>query len=80
MPNLLVGEQRMDATWGRGRFRREIWDDKLNPMNDWWAAYAPSEEEMEASAAGYDFKDPKAWLEVSFRNRTPILFVPVRCH
>eukprot|EP00600_Ochromonadales_sp_CCMP1393_P004728 CAMPEP_0174960084 /NCGR_PEP_ID=MMETSP0004_2-20121128/3520_1 /TAXON_ID=420556 /ORGANISM="Ochromonas sp., Strain CCMP1393" /LENGTH=149 /DNA_ID=CAMNT_0016208443 /DNA_START=204 /DNA_END=653 /DNA_ORIENTATION=- len=58
-----VLEQRMDATWGRAKFRTEVWEDDVNPLDEWWTAYAPSEEEIEAAAAGYDFKDPKGWFE-----------------
>lgn len=65
VPNVQFWDQRMDATWGRGKFRVEIWEDVVNPVNDWWSAYAPSEEEIEAASAGYDFKDPKGWLAVS---------------
>lgn len=54
----------MDASWGRGKFREEVWNDKANPSNDWWEAYAPSEEEIEAAEAGYDFSNPKDWFEV----------------
>ena len=57
-------EQSMDATWGRGKFRTEVWAGDVNPMNDWWMAYAPSPEEVDAAAQGFNFKDPKAWLEV----------------
>lgn len=35
----------------------------MNPLDDWWEAYAPSQEESEAMKAGFDFKNPKAWLE-----------------
>ena len=62
--NMRFLEQRMDATWGRGKFREEIWNDKVNPCNDWWLAFTPSQEEAEASNAGYDFSDPKGWCEV----------------
>lgn len=57
-------DQRMDASWGRGKFRTEVWEDDVNPVNDWWKAYAPTEEEIEAAAAGYDFQNPKEWFEV----------------
>jgi len=65
MTNLELLEQRMDATWGRGKYRTEVWDDDMNPVSDWWTAYAPSEEQIEAAAAGYDFKDSASWLKVS---------------
>jgi len=62
-PNMKWLDQRMDATWGRGKFRTEVWEDNVNPMNDWWETYAPSEEEIEAISQGYDFGNPKAWFE-----------------
>ena len=46
-------------------YRSEVWEDQVNPLNDWWEGFAPSQEEAEAMAAGYDFANPKAWLEVS---------------
>jgi hypothetical protein len=58
-------EQRMDATWGRGKYRTEVWEDDVNPVDFWWKAYEPSREEWEALAAGYDFNDGKKWLEVT---------------
>jgi hypothetical protein len=64
LPNMEILNQRMDASWGRGKFRTEVWDDNVNPMNDWWTAYAPSDEQIEACAQGYDFKNPQAWFEV----------------
>lgn len=54
----------MDATWGRGKYRTEVWEDDVNPVDFWWEAYEPSVEEAQAAAAGYDFGDPKGWLEV----------------
>ena len=35
----------------------------MNPLDNWWEAYAPSQEESEAMKAGFDFKDPKTWFE-----------------
>jgi hypothetical protein len=61
--NPLFYEQKMDAAWGRGKFRSEIWEDKVNPKNDWWTAYLPSQEEIQASKAGFDFKDPESWCK-----------------
>lgn len=55
--------QSMDATWGRGKYRSEVWDDNPNPVNYWWEIYAPSEEEQEAADCLYDFANPKAWFE-----------------
>lgn len=63
VPNPLILDQRMDATWGRGKFRSEVWDDDPNPLNDWWEVYSPSDEVVEAIALGFDFKDPKGWCE-----------------
>jgi hypothetical protein len=57
--------QKMDATWGRGKFREEVWEDRGNPENFWWEAYMPSQQEIEAFNAGFDFEDPKKWFEVS---------------
>lgn len=64
MMNEKLKLQRMSATWGRGRFRTEVWDDDVNPINNWWEAYAPSQEQLEAMAAGYDFSDSKSYFEV----------------
>lgn len=64
VPNVLLFEQRMDATWGRGKMRSEVWEDEPNPLNSWWEAYKPSEETVEAMNLGFDFEDPKGWLEV----------------
>jgi hypothetical protein len=41
-----------------------VWEGDVNPVDFWWKAYEPSEEEWEAMAAGYDFDDGKKWLEV----------------
>jgi hypothetical protein len=64
VPNLQLLEQRMDSTWGRGKYRAEIWDGNDNPLTNWWESYTPSEETMEAIALGFDFTNPKEWLEV----------------
>jgi len=64
MINLELLEQRMDATWGRGKYRTEVWVDDMNPVSDWWTSYAPSDEQIEAAAAGYDFKDSTSLLKV----------------
>lgn len=61
--NPLFFDQKMDAAWGRGKYRTEIWNDNVNPMNDWWTAYAPSEEEIAASQAGFDFSDAEGWCK-----------------
>jgi hypothetical protein len=59
-------EQSMDASWGRGKFRTEVWAGDVNPSNDWWIAYQPSVEEVEASLQGYSFKNPKEFFEVRY--------------
>ncbi len=64
LPNMEILDQKMDATWGRGKFRSEVWEDDVNPLNNWWTAYEPSEEQAEAAEMGYDFKNPQAWFEV----------------
>ena len=56
--------ERMEATWGRGKFREEIWNDIVNPVNDWWLKYAPSEEEIEAIELGYEISNPQKYFEV----------------
>lgn len=61
--NMELLSQGMNAQWGRARFRTEIWNDDVNPVNDWWTAYAPSEEEIEAAKEGFDFTDVKGWCE-----------------
>jgi hypothetical protein len=45
-------DQQMDSSWGRGKFRTEVWNDDVNPVNRWWEAYGPSDEEVEAAAQG----------------------------
>lgn len=55
--------QKMDATWGKAKYRTEIWNDDVNPVNDWWKNYAPSSEEIEAAKGGFDFKNVKGWCE-----------------
>ena len=62
MTNMKRLEQRMDATWGRGKFRTEVWEGNVNPMNFWWEAYYFSDEEREALLAGYDMSDPAEWF------------------
>eukprot|EP00596_Hydrurales_sp_CCMP1899_P010890 CAMPEP_0119041800 /NCGR_PEP_ID=MMETSP1177-20130426/13713_1 /TAXON_ID=2985 /ORGANISM="Ochromonas sp, Strain CCMP1899" /LENGTH=148 /DNA_ID=CAMNT_0007008127 /DNA_START=309 /DNA_END=755 /DNA_ORIENTATION=+ len=56
-------EQGMDATWGRGKMRTEVWEGDVNPANDWWRAYEPSEEEVVAAGKGYNFSNPKKYFE-----------------
>ena len=43
----------------------QVWNDNVNPLNNWWTAFAPSEEQQEAAAQGYDFKNPQAYFEVN---------------
>lgn len=62
--NPMLEDLKMDASWGRGKFRDEIWEDQLSPLNEWWRAYEPSDEEYEAIALGYDFTNAKQWFEV----------------
>ena len=64
MSNLARYIEKMDAAWGRGKYRSEVWLDDVNPKNSWHLNYAPSKEEREASQQGYDFQDPKSWFEV----------------
>lgn len=66
-------DQAMDATWGRGKFRTEVWDGDVNPINDWWTAYAPSAEEVSAASMGFNFREPKAWFEVSSKAIYPYI-------
>lgn len=63
VPNPLFFDQKMDAAWGRGKFRTEIWEDNVNPLNDWYNAYTPSDEEIQAAHAGFDFSDPEGWCK-----------------
>ena len=56
-------DQRMDATWGRGKFRTEVWEGETNPVNNWWEIFQPSDEEIEAANAGYNFVDPEAYFK-----------------
>lgn len=74
-PNPKLLEQSMDASWGRGKFRTEVWDDNVNPLNNWWEAFEPSEEEVEAAAFGFDFTDIPGWCKVSHMPLTGILLM-----
>lgn len=67
-PNPAFLDQKMDAAWGRGKFRTEVWDDDVNPITDWWSNYAPSEDEIQAAKAGFDFKNPQGWCEANGLN------------
>jgi hypothetical protein len=55
--------QFMDASWGRGKFRTEVWEDDVNPADNWWEVYAPSVEEQEAANAGFSFADVESWCK-----------------
>ena len=48
LPNFRRLDQSMDAAWGRGKYRREIWEDDVNPITDWTVSFEPSEEEIDA--------------------------------
>ena len=48
LPNFRRLDQSMDAAWGRGKYRREIWEDDVNPIVDWTVSFEPSEEEIDA--------------------------------
>ncbi|RYH00623.1 hypothetical protein EON65_49005 [archaeon] len=74
MPNLGQLEQRMDATWGRGKFREEIWEDKGSPVNEWWVAFTPSEEQLQAAAQGFDFTNVEEWCKVRLNIAYPLIF------
>jgi hypothetical protein len=63
MPNFSRKDQVMDATWGRGKFRTEVWEMDINPINKWWQKFEPSFEEIDALEAGYDFDDPEGWFK-----------------
>ena len=70
-------EQAMDASWGRGKFRTEVWEGDVNPINEWWAAYSPSAEEIVAAKQGFNFRDAKGWFEVRIVISTFIQLFPV---
>lgn len=74
--NPMLEDLKMDASWGRGKFRDEIWEDQLSPLNEWWRAYEPSDEEYEAIALGYDFTNAKQWFEVRTAKELPPLPSP----
>jgi len=62
-PNVKLLNERMDATWGRGKFRAEVWSGQDNPEDDWTSKYAPSEEEIEAMLYGFDFTNPRQYFK-----------------
>lgn len=53
----------MDATWGRGKYRSEVWEDDVNPKTNWWEVYTQSDEETEAFHSGYDFSNPEEYFK-----------------
>jgi hypothetical protein len=53
----------MNASWGKAKFRTEVWDDDVNPSDDWWRVYAPSEEEIDAALANFSFGEVEQWCE-----------------
>lgn len=59
-------KQKADASYIRAELRNPDYmgTDMQNPLpqTKWWEAYYPSEEEIEAAAAGYDFANPEKWL------------------
>ena len=63
VPNPLFLDQRMDAAWGRGKYRTEIWNDNVNPLNDWYNAYTFSQDEIDAIQGGFNFQDPEGWCK-----------------
>lgn len=64
--NPLRLKQHADASYARAPGRPENYLDKdfQNPLKEteWWMAYTPSQEEIEAAAAGFDFSNPEKWL------------------
>jgi alanine dehydrogenase len=40
---------------GRGKYRTEIWNDDVNPVNQWWRTYEPSEEEVDLMVGNQTF-------------------------
>jgi hypothetical protein len=55
--------EKMDAAWGRGKFRSEVWEDDVNPLNNWSKNYEITAEQLEALKQGFDFTNPKPWFE-----------------
>lgn len=64
--NPLRLEQKADASYIRADRRNPDYmgTDMQNPLPQfkWWEAYLPSQEEIDAAAAGYDFSNPEKWL------------------
>jgi hypothetical protein len=48
LPNFRRLDQSMDAAWGRGKYREEIWNDVVNPSIPWTVSFEPSDEEIDA--------------------------------
>ena len=65
LPNFRRMAQSMDAAWGRGKFRREIWEDTMNPVTDWKVSFEPSEEEVDAlfGPDPFWFNDVEGWCK-----------------
>lgn len=67
LPNFqrMQDPSKMDATYGRGKFRSEVWDLVINPKNQWWKSYEPSLEESAANLQHYyDYPSPEAFFTV----------------
>ena len=67
IPNLrrFEDESKMEATYGRGKFREEVWNSVINPKNEWWRQYEPSIEEAAAMMQGYyNYEKREDWFEV----------------
>jgi hypothetical protein len=63
IPKVEFLTQFMDAAWGRGKFRTEVWEDDVNPMNLWWEVYGPSDEEKDAANGNFGFGNAKEWCK-----------------
>lgn len=65
LPNFRRLDQSMDAAWGRGKYRREIWEDDVNPITDWTVSFEPSEEEIDAlfGPKPFWFNDVEGWCK-----------------
>mmetsp|Transcript_599 Transcript_599/g.811 ORF Transcript_599/g.811 Transcript_599/m.811 type:complete len:123 (-) Transcript_599:22-390(-) len=70
--NPLLENLNADASWSRENDRLEVWEDKPNPIFDWMKAYLPTDEEVEAAAAGYDFLNPEEWLAQQNSEKTAV--------
>ena len=65
LPNFRRMTQSMDAAWGRGKYRQEIWEDNVNPVVDWKVGFEPSAEEMDAlfGPEPFWFNDVEGWCK-----------------